>query len=438
MTGKVADQFLTLLKKKGIGPTMSKSLDSSDLCDLTALLGSDEISLARKAAFLSALLILEKNPEELAWIASIKSDKALVLPEALRPFFTHQIASACQGDSRQYLEIVLRLTQGLDLNQQDMTQGMSFLFRDDLAPYLKAAFLEGLRVKRETDLENQIAYQFLWGESRHFNVGTPILIDLANAYDGFNRSLCFLPFMAALLASIGFPTILHGVSDVGPKHGVNVAKVLKAAKKNEKMNTASVIRDLEDPNIGWAYLDQQFSFPQLHDLIPLRGEIVKRPLLSTFEKLLQPLRSLQSNYLVTSYTHPPYKNRMLTLLKDASRFKRVMLIRGLEGSIEMPFDRRIHVNVMSDSGVTDDYLRPEDYGVRPVAIALSDFDVDISLKKGLEALNGVHGYAREWLFYQVVAIVEQLKLMPLDQARAAVTESVAKGRAIHHWHRGAL
>ena len=58
------DLLLSLLRKKGIGKTMSKSLLESDCSDVFKLMTDDDCSLTTKATLLSALLCLDQNEFE--------------------------------------------------------------------------------------------------------------------------------------------------------------------------------------------------------------------------------------------------------------------------------------------------------------------------------------------------------------------------------------
>ena len=48
------------------------------------------------------------------------------------------------------------------------------------------------------------------------DLNIPLLIDIATPYDGL-IGIIFTTFLAALLASIGIPSILHGVKEVSRK-----------------------------------------------------------------------------------------------------------------------------------------------------------------------------------------------------------------------------
>ena len=83
--------------------------------------------------------------------------------------------------------------------------------------YKAASLLEALRLKEESFDENKATHDFFKSKTISESVNVPILLDMATPYDGFNRSYFLQPFVAALLASVGIPSILHGVYEVSPK-----------------------------------------------------------------------------------------------------------------------------------------------------------------------------------------------------------------------------
>lgn len=66
----LVSSLASLLQKKGIGPTMSKSLNKAELSALTGYLKSTRtpnLELTTLSTLLTAIRLLEKNPDELEW-----------------------------------------------------------------------------------------------------------------------------------------------------------------------------------------------------------------------------------------------------------------------------------------------------------------------------------------------------------------------------------
>jgi anthranilate phosphoribosyltransferase len=358
------------------------------------------LHLTTKATLLTAMMLLPINPDEQEWLTHIASDIA-VIPEPIRWILglppRHPFEDAIQ-----------QIIQHKDLSESEAFLWFEALFDPDLPDPTKAAFLEGLRLKRETDIENLAALDACNRRTHITSVDVPYLIDIANAYDGYNRNVWLAPFVACVLAAMGHPTVLHGMDEVSPKKGVNTAKVLAAANKS----APDLMRH------GWAYVDQSQFNPELYGLKTLRINMVKRPVLATVEKLLLPVRA-QQNYLVTGYTHPPYKSKTVSLIAQQP-VDQALIVRGIEGSTQLALDRRTPFN--------DDFVRPEDFGFQTVIERIEpDFDLAASdsVRAGVDALNGVPGRALDMILYQAAAITRAFDLEFRD--------TISDGRALEKW-----
>jgi anthranilate phosphoribosyltransferase len=80
---------------------------------------------------------------------------------------------------------------------------------------------------------------------------------------------------------------------------------------------------------GWV-LDQKIFYPALDKWVERRKIIMKRPFLSTLEKVLNPVKA---NILITSVFHIPYLEKMIELGIMAGFEGVIVLKRGLEGTL---------------------------------------------------------------------------------------------------------
>jgi anthranilate phosphoribosyltransferase len=158
------------------------------------------------------------------------------------------------------------------------------------------------------------------------------VVDIADPYDGYNRCLPASPFLPAVLAECGVPAVSHGLDAVGPKFGVTHRHVLQAAGIAGRPAPADAAARLSDPDIGWTYIDQRAFVPKLHNLVPFRGAIVKRQVLTTVEVLARPIHGRNKTHLVTGYVHKPYP-RIYALLARHAGFDSALLVRGVEGGV---------------------------------------------------------------------------------------------------------
>ena len=390
-----SEYLISLLKKKGTGAKMGQSLTSDELSHVRQIIFDSTHSLSTRATLVTALKMLPNTLEEQLFLDQLE------LPDILNQAFN--------GTAEELDSINQQIIQYIDLSEADMIAGIDYLFDQSIPNHKKAIFLEALRLKRETSLENKIAYDKFYARSYHHSVSTPLLIDLSNPYDGFTRNPHYLLKLAPLLASIGFPTYIHGIDNIGPKFGLNFNKLLDHHNKNPFQSISQCISDLEDPDIAWTYIDQSVFFPDLFALKQLRIDMVKRPFISTIEKLLSPLRA-ERNYIITGYTHPPYKEKMATLISESAYFDGGLIVRGVEGSIQLPLDRKSRIYPLNNN----------DFFINPTIIDTITFSSEES----------------HCLVYMAAVFLHNLELMDITHSVPLLHESIISGRHDNHWMKG--
>ena len=263
-------------------------------------------------------------------------------------------------------------------------------------------------------------------------INTPLLIDIANPYDGFNRHLNLSPFVAACLASLGFPTLLHGSTNCPPKYAITPEKILKQANLSSTLSIKEAKNQLEDPNIKLAYLDQSQFCPELHQLKKIRQDMVKRPLLATIEKFLTPIRATKT-ILVTGYTHPAYKQKTINLLNQIN-IDQYLIIRGVEGSTQPPIDKRCPI-ISKKESQSDQFISPTDYGLTKEEKQLPNPTItpQQTLDEGLKALQGANNTAKKIILYQSLCIIKKCNLMPVKKAHNTLVLNLKNNKALSHF-----
>ncbi len=416
------ESLVLLLKKKGTGETMGKHLSSEELTHLAQLLLSENARLTTKATIWTAITMLTKTDDEQSWFDLFPRT---TLPPELH-FFWDTPATSFQSLCRQ-------LVAGEHLDRAAAKQLALSILDPSLPDHEKAICLEALRLKRETLDENLGFFEGLWTAAHHVTADIPVLIDLSLSYDGFSRTPLLVPFCAPLLASVGYPTLVHGTEDLGPKYGLSPAAILKMAGKRSQ-SLSEAVTALETPTIGWGYVDQSSSNPALHAIKSMRNDMVKRPLLATLEKLLQPIRATEKTYLVTGYTHPPYRPLLATLCDHVVPVSGALIMRGVEGSIQPPMDRRFPVTQWSPSVSEDAFFRAADLGLVERGLP-EDMPLDAKsvVNLGVDALCGKPGFVYDNLVLMGVTVLTGLGLMTSSTALTALETALREGHALAHW-----
>jgi len=219
-----------------------------------------------------------------------------------------------------------------DISQEEAFLGTRAIFAGLIDPVQAALFFIALRMKREAPEEYKGVLDGIRDATLGITADVDEVLDIADPYDGYNRTLPAAPFLAPMLAECGIHVISHGVDAVGPKYGVTHRHVLEAAGVDINLTTEQAAARLPDETIGWSYVDQSQFCPKLHDLIPLRTQMVKRTVLTTVEVLPKPVTGKLKTHFLSGYVHQPYPPIYAMLARHVG-FDSALVIRGIEGGI---------------------------------------------------------------------------------------------------------
>lgn len=345
-----------------------------------------------------------------------------------------------------------------NLNFDEAHAAMSEILSESMDPVQAAIFMIALRMKREVDDENKGVLQAILDDAKIVTADVDEVLDIADPYDGHARGLPMAAFVAPVMASLGVPSVCHGVEYMGPKYGVTHHKVLKAAGKNVDLDVQAAAANVSHKDCGWAYVDQRDFAPKLFNLLDLRIRMVKRQVLTTVEVLVGPIRGKNKTHLLTGYVHKAYPPVYAELARF-SNFDSAMIVRGVEGgiipSLQQPAKVFSYHNKGEESAVE---INPKDLGIEqstravpipkdlPTAANKADnianeFDADAAAQKaaefGLEALNGKAGPAMDALIYSASICLKHLGRAN-DYASAAnmARDVIKSGKTLAHFNAG--
>ena len=339
-----------------------------------------------------------------------------------------------------------------DLSFDEAHAAMRTVLEGRADPVQTAVFLIALRMKRETDDENAGVLQAIMDSMQHVTAEVDEVLDIADPYDGYTRGLAISPFLPPVFAACGLPAVSHGVESLGPKYGATHRKVLAKAGINVDRDASEAAGEIANPDIGWSYIDQKAFCPALHDLIPLRTRIVKRPVLTTVEVLTGPVRGRQKTHLMTGYVHKAYPPVYANLARQAG-FDTAAIIRGVEGGVIPSLKQPAKVFCYHDRGEESPIeCYPDSIGIdqptravpipadTPSAAQQGDeiattVDIDAAAEAaaatGVAALGGQAGPAHDSLVYAAAIVLHHLgRHESLASAADAVRRVLASGEAL--------
>ncbi len=217
-----------------------------------------------------------------------------------------------------------------DLTRDEAEDALSLILNDEVSSERAAVFLIAARMKLETVEENIGYWKALDATTVSQEVNFDKLVQVAEAFDGFERTPIFTFYTIPLLAEMGLPAYGHSALPLPPKFGITFEDLLVnhyGVSADQTFEQRKVLIE----NFGFGYLGTQQSHPKLDALKSLRSEIVKRPMLATMEKMLMPLQA-KTNYLATNYFHPGYEASMLAVA-PLGGWEIAVVGNGMEGSI---------------------------------------------------------------------------------------------------------
>ncbi len=356
---------------------------------------------------------------------------------------------------RGYIQLVAtgpELSKSLDSDQAE--DAMAIILNGETDPVRSGIFLIALRMKRETDEENIGVMNALMRSMRTATAAAPDVIAMADPFNGFLRSIPATPFVPAVLAACGFPAYLHGIETTGPKYGLTPRMILRAAGRAVDLDVDAARDRLDDPGIGWTYIDQRHYAAPLHDLMPLREAMVKRACLSTLEVVMRPIAGARRTHLLTGFVHKAYPPVYAALARHAGYYS-AAVVRGVEGGcIPSLSQLSRYFGFRCEEPLVMHRLPPAEVGIERKeraldiperfadAMAASAYGATSCLEPvaayardlGLAALSGEAGPMRDSLVYAAaIALAHGGKAEDLAAGATMARHAIDSGAALVHF-----
>jgi anthranilate phosphoribosyltransferase len=366
-----------------------------------------------------------------------------------------------ENPEKTMISIIQRVATGPELSKSitydEARAGMRLVLEGLADPVQAAVFLIGLRVKRETDDENKGILQGILDKTNTVVTDVDELVDVADPYNGYGRSLPSSPFLPVLLAESGVPAVSHGIETVAPKFGVTHSQVLQAAGVSVNLSGEEIWKQICDSDVGWAYVDQSTFCPSLYGMAQFRKRIVKRAAISTAEVLTGPIRGRKKTHLLTGYVHNAYPP-IYTMLARHSGFSSTLLLRGTEGGVTPSLRKRDEFIRYWERGEDEVFEADpleidieQDNRLVPIPQELlpnknRDFGPDennseiakLAAKEGMGALEGTRNATSDALLYSASLTLWHLgRYDSVQKAAVVVRKILSSGKVAERFRRAA-
>jgi anthranilate phosphoribosyltransferase len=223
------------------------------------------------------------------------------------------------------------------LTRAEAAAALEMMLRQEATPVQIGAFLIAHRIKRPTGEE-------LAGMLDAYEALGPTVAAIPSAqtaavfsvpYDGRSRTAPVLPITALVLATAGYPVLMHGGDRMATKYGVPLIELWQQLGIDwSALSLDQVQQTLAQTNLSFLYTPRHF--PLLQPLTEARDQLGKRPPLATLELFWCPYAG--DAHLFSGYVHPPTE----AMMQEAFRLRGqtcYTTIKGLEGSCDLPRDR---------------------------------------------------------------------------------------------------
>lgn len=343
------------IKNVGVGKKGSKPCSAELVETICNEVSAQIIDRASLGAFYGALYMKGIEEVERPLITALSPNAESDPQEFVKALFP---------DAPEHIqEYAVTLLNGGSLSEKDAETLGDYLFAADSDETAKGFFASVLRVKYETIEEYCGLLNAMRSAScdmsRTFTADNP-LVQLAEPFDGMNRSYLLTPIIADMLTQRGYTVLSQVGRSAGPKFGTNLLSI--ATELNEEfINEGTQTTSKE----GSYYLTQKDLSPALDSWVETRKSILKRPFLATLEKLVNPCDAELGFF---SAFHAPYAEKMVDLALLNGFKKAISVFKSMEGSLGLATSRACQIicGVKKENGeiIKEQFeLSPEELGL---------------------------------------------------------------------------
>ena len=325
-----------------------------------------------------------------------------------------------------------------DLTEAEAEDALSSILNGEVSRERAAVFLIASRMKIETEEENVGYWQALDATTVKQEVKLDRLLQISEAFDGFERTPVFTFYTIPLLAEIGLPAYGHSALPLPPKFGITFEDMLVNHYQASPDHDFAKRKSLLDQH-GFGFIGTQQTHPKLDALKDLRAEIVKRPMLAMMEKMLMPLKA-KTNFLATNYFHPGYVQSMLAAA-ELGGWQKTVIGNGMEGSALYGVHKATKLYILPKQGVVEEQSLAFSDQLNPAAtqqiteafesLKETEATQENLVQLGERALRGLGGPAAPLIAWQAATFGHLFDVFPQVQSGYETAKSLLHSGACY-------
>ena len=253
-------------------------------------------------------------------------------------------------------EALQRTIEHREIFHDEMLHLMRLIMSGEMSPVMMAAFITGLRVKKETIGEITAAAQVMREFSTKVNVPDKAhLVDIVGTGgDGshtFNISTCSM-FVAA---AAGAKVSKHGGRSVSSKSGS--ADVLESLGININLSPEAIARCIEAVGVGFMFAPNHH--PAMKNVAPIRRELGMKTIFNILGPLTNPASA--PNILMGVF-HPDLVGIQVRALQRLGA-EHAVVVYGRDGMDEVSLGAATMVGELKGGEINEYEIHPEDFGL---------------------------------------------------------------------------
>ncbi|WP_282941289.1 anthranilate phosphoribosyltransferase [Paenibacillus sp. RC67] len=219
-----------------------------------------------------------------------------------------------------------------------------------------AAFLMGMRMKGEADEEVMGFIDVFRKYSLPFRSFSDSL-NCGGSYDGRLYFPITIP-VSLLLASVGFPQVMHGSDSLPSTEGVSLKELLEGLGVQVELEAKEWETIFMALNIGFIWTD--LICPPFGCIRHVREQLGLRTFLNTVEKVINPIHSQN---MIIGVNHKTAMSHLIHLLPK-SGFETAYIVQGMEGSEDLPIYKTSSIRKVTPWGDESNSVDPATFGFR--------------------------------------------------------------------------
>jgi len=324
-------------------------------------------------------------------------------------------------------EALLRTIEHREIFHDEMLHIMRQIMAGEWSPVLLAAFIAGLRVKKETIGEITAAAQVMREVSTKVEVADKThLVDIVGTGgDGahtFNISTCAM-FVAA---AAGARVSKHGGRSVSSKSGS--ADVMESLGVNINLKPEAIARCIDDVGVGFMFAPNHH--PAMKNVAPVRRELGVKTIFNILGPLTNPAGA--PNILMGVF-HPDLVGIQVRALERLGA-DHAVVVYGQDGMDEVSLGAATLVGELKNGVVTEYAIHPEDFGLAMVSNrAIKVETPEQSRAMLLSVLDNQSGPAKEVVVFNAGVALYAANVVDsiqagISKAREALESGAAKAK----------